>query len=575
MGIAPAYNSIFTSSPVPLYSSLPLFPLTRSLHLTTLIHTQQQQQSNQHINKGNNSRPPTRRSRRLRWLFGLTGLLGGGLWYEFSFKAPKTIDEHAPSKAPYDIAVGLYRLTRILACAIIMTLDYEYTFRLYGSNESEKSSCHWRNAKRLRETMLALGGVYIKFGQHVTQLEFLLPHQYVTAMQPLLNRTNISNYKEIKQLFMEELGKAPEEIFAEFNANPVASASLAQVHQARLHSGELVAVKIQHPHIISSGNADIAIVTTLLDWIYRIEPKVDYRWLGREMSHNLPLECDFTHEAHNAEITANNFYNHQSLLCIPKIYWPCTTKRVLTMEWVEGIPVTSVAELQEAGIDKTLLSHTISEIFNQMIFVHGFVHADPHEQNLLVRTRNRYDPRPQLVLLDHGLYRPIAHSFRLVYADLWLSIILGDEQGIKRSATAMGLGDQYQLLAAVLTKKPFDEIVSNNRQLDLKMKGTPQERAQLQQWTIQYRDEVQELLARLPRPFILLLKTLDHLRNIDMKLGCPMNSFANMMKYCNREIMKEKRKVINKHSIDLYDSSYPLISVLMSVFSLFIAYEFS
>lgn len=162
---------------------------------------------------------------------------------------------------------------------------------------------------------------------------------------------------------------------------------------------------------------------------------------------------------------------------------------------------------------------------------------------MLIQARSPTDSRPRLVLLDHGLYRELTDEFRLQYAHLWNALIRGDPAGIQKYAQLMHAGDMYPLFASMLTRKPYSHLTASRGSGDasaLLAKNDESEREALQAWAIQYADEVQTILARIPKPLLLLLKTNDCLRAVDTQLGTPINSFVIMARFCTKAINRDR-----------------------------------
>ena len=365
---------------------------------------------------------------------------------------------------------SMLRLWRDLYCALRIVADYEWSlWRLEGDElEAKKKIVHLRSALRLRDLMSKNGGVYIKFGQHVAQLQFLLPDEYVDTMKPMLNQAPTSSMADVRRVYREEFGKELEEVFEQFDQVPIASASLAQVYFARLKPvgdetvGREVAVKVQHAALQANCESDIATVNFIIKLIHRLDSRFNYQWLADEMATNLPLECDFVHEARNSERARKNFECDRGRedIAVPRILWAHTSKRVLTMERMFGCLVNDVDGLRKAGISREAVSSLMSQVFSEMIFLHGFVHCDPHAGNMLVSRRSATDSRPRLILLDHGLYRELSDEFRIAYAYLWNSLIRGDGEGIKKYSQLMNAGEMYPLFASMLTRKAYHKITA-------------------------------------------------------------------------------------------------------------------
>ena len=279
-------------------------------------------------------------------------------------------------------ANALVRFWRDMYCAVRIVADYEISLRdLSGAElEQRRNEVHLRSAIRLRELISTNGGVYVKFGQHIAQLQFLLPDEYVFTMQPMLNRAPTSSLEDVRRVFREEFGVEPEDMFETFEPVPVASASLAQVHFGTLKRKDpsepvqRVAVKIQHASLQHNCDSDIATVRFIIELIHRFDPRFDYTWLADEMAVSLPLECNFINEAQNSERARRNLRcDERSDVNVPRIHWHATSKRVLTMERMDGCIVTDTAALAKMGIEPKAVSTLLSEVFSEMIFMHGFV----------------------------------------------------------------------------------------------------------------------------------------------------------------------------------------------------------
>ena len=255
--------------------------------------------------------------------------------------------------------------------------------------------------------------------------------------------------------------------------------------------------------------------------------------LADEMATSLPKEVNFLLEADNAERCAAMFKGRDDLL-IPRIHREYSTPMVLTMSRMRGVMVSDVQGIRALGLRLSDCSQLVAEVFSSMMFVHGFVHADPHPGNVFVCRHPTHPHLPALVLLDHGLYSEITPEFRLLYARLWKALITADTAAVKLYAQQCGAGELYGLFAAMLTRRPWQEVGRTRLQ---QIQGhQPIEREQLQEWAATYGLELQGLLARVPKSMILLLKTNECLRHIDTCLGSDYSSVTVMARYCQRAI---------------------------------------
>jgi len=173
----------------------------------------------------------------------------------------------------------------------------------------------------------------------------------------------------------------------------------------------VVAVKVQYPGIEEIVLNDLRNIRFLLRILARFERNLDFTPIIEEITHNVPLELDFINEGHNAEIIARNFEGRENII-VPKIIWEYSTRRVLVMEYLDGVKITDVQGMHRAGIDPQAVAQLVIDAYCEQLYIHGMFHADPHPGNLFVL------PGPKLIMLDFGLCRQIDDKFRLGYARL-------------------------------------------------------------------------------------------------------------------------------------------------------------
>ncbi|XP_057344256.1 aarF domain-containing protein kinase 1 isoform X3 [Manis pentadactyla] len=302
---------------------------------------------------------------------------------------------------------GAVRVGRAVATTAVISYDYLTSLRSvpYGSEEylQLRSKVHLRSARRLCELCCANRGTFIKVGQHLGALDYLLPEEYTSTLKVLHSQAPQSSMQEVRQVIREDLGKEIHDLFMSFDDTPLGAASLAQVHKAVLHDGRTVAVKVQHPKVQSQSSKDILLMEVLVLAVKQLFPEFEFMWLVDEAKKNLPLELDFLNEGRNAEKVAQ-MLKHFDFLKVPQIYWELSTKRVLLMEFVDGGQVNDRDYMERNKIDVNQISSHLGKMYSEMIFVNGFVHCDPHPGNVLVRKRPGTE-KAEIVLLDHGLYQ--------------------------------------------------------------------------------------------------------------------------------------------------------------------------
>ncbi|KAL7576744.1 hypothetical protein ACA910_005660 [Epithemia clementina (nom. ined.)] len=467
------------------------------------------------------------------------------------------------------------------------------TVSTHGTGRTSRTSRkHQRAANRLLSLCRRNGGVYIKIGQHLANLDYLLPDEYIATLSSLFDDTPRTDYHDVAAVIREELGAAPEDLFDGFEKQPMASASLAQVHVAYdKETGRKLAVKVQHRGLRESSRGDLFALVTAVRWAERTFDDFTYGWLADEIAPHLPKELDFVNEGRNAERAAEYLQRYNSDLdcVVPKILWQHTTPRVLTMEFEEGAKATDIKALREMGLRRQDVATLVSSVFASQIFSgpKGWVHCDPHPGNLLVRpspsSNNTKKKRPQLVLLDHGLYRELDDDFRSKYAFLWKSLMLADLEGIKDSCYQLGVDKAYPLFAAVITARPFDELIERSKNKSLGHPTTPQlarsrtlssndqdnnhdkknkndtksktskhnnhsdrdvsvnraDQVIMRGYAQKYMSQIFEMLGTLPRQMLLLLKLNDCLRHVDFTLGSPTNTMVVCGRYAARAVYRD------------------------------------
>jgi predicted unusual protein kinase regulating ubiquinone biosynthesis (AarF/ABC1/UbiB family) len=284
----------------------------------------------------------------------------------------------------------------------------EKRFGLKDAPERRIEHHKW-SAQHLYELAVRRQGLLIKFGQVVGSRPDLIPDEYTDVLSKLQDQVPPRPYSVIKEAVEAELQRPIADVFSSFEETPIASASLAQVHKATLKDGRVVAVKVQYPGIEEIVESDLANIRFLLRILSVFERNLDFGPIIDEISQNSPMELDFINEGHNAELIQANFGPREDII-VPKIYWEYSTRRVLTMEFLDGIKITDIRSLEAEGIDLQAVAQLVTDAYCEQLYLHGMFHADPHPGNLFVR------PGPKLIMLDFGLCRKIDDKFRLGYA---------------------------------------------------------------------------------------------------------------------------------------------------------------
>ena len=279
---------------------------------------------------------------------------------------------------------------------------------------------------QIREAFTELGTTFIKLGQILSTRPDLVGPEITTELAKLQSGTPADPPDVVRQTILSELGATPEALFAEFNDQAAASASIGQVHFARLEDGSEVVVKVQHTGIESRIRSDLEILKGLAELAEQYsEQAQQYRPVDTitEFSRTLLSELDFTREARNLETFNRNFAGDQQVF-IPKPHSALSTKRVLTMDRLDGISLADGEKLIAAGYDLDTLARKGADIFLEMIFRDGFYHADPHPGNIFALKDSA------IGLLDCGMVGRIDDRLRERFEDLLLSLSEKDTQAV-------------------------------------------------------------------------------------------------------------------------------------------------
>ncbi len=303
---------------------------------------------------------------------------------------------------------------------------------------------HRRSAEAAYRLATRLEGLPIKVCQLLGTRADLLPAEYVEVLSRLQDQVPPRRLATLRPMIEADLGRPLEDVFADFAPEPIASASLAQVHRARLRAdGRDVAVKIQYPEIAELVDIDLQNFGFLVGVLARLEPTFDFRVVLDEVRKYVPLELDFVHEAGNAERMAACLANRPDVF-VPGIVREWTTRRVLVMEFAPGVRVTDVDALRARGLDPHAVARRLLDVFTEQLLVHGFFHADPHPGNVLVQDDGR------LVLLDFGLAKELDAGFRAGIARLVLALMGGEPATVAAAFRELGFR----------TRDPSDESLA-------------------------------------------------------------------------------------------------------------------
>jgi predicted unusual protein kinase regulating ubiquinone biosynthesis (AarF/ABC1/UbiB family) len=353
------------------------------------------------------------------------------------------------------------KMRRFVTRTFLQALWWDVLLALPGLSRFRRPAAerYQRIARRYRALAVEMGGVLIKLGQFLSTRVDLLPAAVIGELAGLQDEVPPHPFPPIVRQIEEDFGRPLAEVFPRFDAEPVGAASLAQVHRARLPSGEQVVVKVLRPGIemlVETDLAATALAIRLLKLWRRLRRRVDLDRLNQEFRTVTRRELDLAAEGKNAERFARNFEDDRRL-CVPRVYWEQSAGRTLTLEDVGYLKITGLAALEEAGIDRSQVARNLYQVYMRQIFVHHFVHADPHPGNLFIRPlpvagETRFapgdpvpapaggGPRPfQLVFVDFGMMAEVPERLRAALREYLIGLGTRDAARVVRSYVDAGV----------------------------------------------------------------------------------------------------------------------------------------
>lgn len=307
-----------------------------------------------------------------------------------------------------------------------------------GMTEQKKVQRRKILAKWLKESILRLGPTFIKIGQQFSTRVDILAQEYVDQLSELQDQVPPFPSETAVSIIEEELGAPVTEVFDYFDFEPIAAASLGQVHRARL-KGQDIVVKVQRPGLKDLFDIDLKNLRVIAENLQKLDPKSDGAkrdWVAiyDECANVLYQEIDYTKEAANAELFANNFKN-LDYVKVPSIYWEYTTPQVLTMEYVQGIKINRIQALDQLGVDRQKLGRYAVESYLEQILSHGFFHADPHPGNIAVDDVNG----GRLIFYDFGMMGSISPNIREGLLEVFYGVYEKDPNKVLQAMVQMGV----------------------------------------------------------------------------------------------------------------------------------------
>ena len=385
---------------------------------------------------------------------------------------------------------------------------------------------------RLRLMLQELGTTFIKFGQLLASRPDLVGEKISEELSQLHDDNPPVNYEEIKELIEDQLGGSLNEFFVEFSEKSLATASIAQVHVAKLHSGEKVAVKVQKPNIEDIVETDLSIMKFIANESDRFDTGFKHLNLPaviHEFDRSIHKEMDFDNELMNIRHLNDNFKYNDKII-VPVIYPDYSTEKVLTMEYVEGVKLSEVIAGDDPKYNKILIADRIVRAYLKQIFLDGFFHADPHPGNIFITDDNA------VCFIDFGMMGVLDDEFRQDLAELMINFSDHNIDGLINQLIRMDILNE---------KTDINILKSDLNALFAKYYGMELSR---------FNGIIEDLLflmqkyeVRLPNEFVLMARGLSMVENIALRLD-PNINVVEYLKPIARKLIVQRynpKKMVN------------------------------
>lgn len=318
--------------------------------------------------------------------------------------------------------------------------------------------------EHVRMALEELGPAFVKLGQLLSTRADLIPSEYRVELARLLDQAAPIAAQEVAAVIQTELGEPPDRVFAWFDPQPLAAASIGQAHLARLHDGMAVVVKVRRPGVVERVEEDLLVIQDLARMASRhatLSLGQDLEGLAAEFAAVLRSELDYVREGENAERFARNFAD-SSDVHIPTVLWEASTHRVLTLERINGTRIDDVSALDRAGIDRHDLALRAARVILKMVYEDGFFHADPHAGNLFV------EPGGRIGLIDFGMVGTLEPPTQDLLGELMGAVVSGDPERLTDAFLELGtvhgpidrvtLGQDLDRLVGSYSGRPLGEL---------------------------------------------------------------------------------------------------------------------
>ncbi|MDX1917642.1 MAG: AarF/UbiB family protein [Candidatus Caenarcaniphilales bacterium] len=446
-----------------------------------------------------------------------------------------------------------------LAWTVWRSVDFERKAEASHADPQKLSLTRHVHAKELYRQLNDLGGAFIKVGQFIATREDLVPKEYIEELSQLQDSVPPIRDEEIQAVLRRALGEDPVKLFRSIEAEPLASASIAQVHKAVTKEGVTIVLKIQKPNLGKLFLEDLAIVRTFSCFFDRHSTWAKHRFWPQicdEFGKVLFEEIDFVHEAINAERMRLNLIPDHPNLIIPRIHWDFVKQEVLAMEYVPSLKLTDRQVLLDLHINPKKIAEELLSIFLDQLFKHHFFHADPHQGNLGITEEGK------LVLYDYGMTYKIDELITRHFKEAILAIVSQDTDRLVQALDAMNLirpGADLNLIKTVIQKTTF-KYYSGSRLQDL--------------YIDEIKDDINRMIAsspiRMPPTLAYVFRTAGILEGLCRSFDSNFNFINSIQPYTRKWIVDSKDASMIEKALSKLAERFdiPALNDLMALASL-------
>ncbi len=401
---------------------------------------------------------------------------------------------------------------------------------------------HQQNAQRIKTTILELQGLFIKFGQLISILSNVLPEQFREPLTSLQDKIPARPFEEVARTFQAETGKSITEVFDHIEPVPIASASIGQVHRARLNGLDYV-VKIQHADIETIATADLAILKRLVAVHAFFMDMTGMDYMYEQVRAMIEDELDYLKEGTSMERLSQALAREKDLrVVIPEVFQPIKTRKVLISRYCPGVNASNIQQLDQWGIDRKDLAARLLILYSKMILVDGFYHADPHPGNILVNAKG------DIILLDYGAVAEISEKLRSAIPELIEAVIRDDTEGTVAALKKMGFISNEK--DSVRMAEHLIQVFRNFLQEEVNMEGMNFASIHLSSGFGSLLDLLKQVSLKdvsrsiqIPKDYVLLNRTVVLLLGLSFQLAPDLNPLDTVRPYLKEHLGAQRKGI--------------------------------